>query len=249
MLEVVNVTKSFLGLKALDQVNLAIDRGEIIGLIGPNGSGKTTLFNCITGFLQPDGGKIIFKGIDITNHSTHKIALGGVTRTFQLARTFGEMSVLDSLLVSVQEYQEFRIFPRILKFPSVRHNEKIARTKAAALLEFLGIEHLSDEKAQNLSYGQQKLLAIAQALMPEPEILLLDEPTSAVNPTLIKEIQNHILKLHKEGHTIFIIEHNMDVVMTLCQRIFVLNNGKMIADGLPEEIQDNEEVIDAYFGE
>lgn len=248
IIETKGVKKKFFGLTALDNVSLGIRQGEILGLIGPNGAGKSTLFNCITGFLRPDGGRIFFKGEEITKFSPHQIALRGVTRTFQLVRNFGYMTVLENMLMAVQEHQERNLFLRFIRAPSIKKREKKAIKKAKFLLEFMGISHLMNERASSLSYGQQKILSMAQALMPDPEILLLDEPTSAVNPTLINQIQHHLIELNKKGQTIFLIEHNMNVVMNLCQRIVVLYEGRVIAEGEPEEIQNNREVIDAYFG-
>jgi len=249
ILEVRSIQKKFGGLTALDNVSLGIEQGEILGLIGPNGAGKSTLFNCISGLLRPDQGKIFFKGEDITKCLCHEIALKGITRTFQLVRNFGHMTVLENMLMAVQEHQERNLFLRVARTPLVRENEKKAIEKAKSLLEFMGLSHLMNEKASSLSYGQQKILSIAQALMPSPEVLLLDEPTSAVNPTLINQIQRHLIELNRNGQTIFLIEHNMNVVMNLCERIIVLHHGKVIAEGKPEEIQNNEEVINAYFGE
>jgi len=249
IVDVRNLHKKFFGLKALDGVSLGIEQGEILGLIGPNGAGKTTLFNCISGFMKPDGGHVFFNGEEITKRRSHEIALKGMTRTFQLVRNFGDMTVLDNMLMAAQEHQERSLFLRVIGAASVRKNEKKAGEKARFLLRFLGIDHLTQERASYLSYGQQKILSIAQALMSDPELLLLDEPTSAVNPTLINEIQRHLVELNEKGQTVFLIEHNMNVVMNLCKRIVVLNYGKVIAEGAPEEIQSNEEVIDAYFGD
>lgn len=248
IIEVKGVGKRFFGLTALEDVSLSIERGEILGLIGPNGAGKSTLFNCISGFLRPDHGHILFKSEEITKYPSHKIALKGITKTFQLVKNFSYMTVLENMLMGIQEHQERNLFLRFIRAPLIGKSEKKAVKKAKSLLEFMGISHLINERASSLSYGQQKILSITQALMPSPEILLLDEPTSAVNPTLINHIQRHLIELNKKGQTIFLIEHNMNVVMNLCKRIIVLNQGKIIAEGEPEEIQNNEEVINAYFG-
>lgn len=249
VLECKGLTKKFFELVALDTVDLSVQEGEILGLIGPNGSGKTTLFNCVTGFLKPDGGRILFDGEDITHLEPHKIALRGVARTFQLEHAFGEMSALDNLIMALQQFQGESMLKSILRSPSARRKEEEAKEKAVEMLKFIGITHLTNEKAKNLSFGQKKLLSIAMALMREPKILMLDEPTASVNPTLIEKIKKYIRELNESGLTIFLVEHNMSVVMDLCQRVVVLDAGKKIAEGLPKEIRNDEKVITAYFGE
>lgn len=248
LLECRNVTKKFFNFVAVDNVNIEIENGELVGLIGPNGSGKTTLFNCITGFLRPDGGRIILDGKDITHKSPHEIVLSGVTRTFQITRLFKEMSVLDNMIMALQQHQGESIFKSIFRFPSAREKDKEAKQKALKLLEFFEIIHLKNEKAKNLSYGQQKLLSLAMALMPTPKIVLLDEPTAYVNPTLTEKIKDYMRELNRQELTIFLIEHNMNVIMDLCERIYVLNAGQKIAEGKPEEIKENAEVIKTYLG-
>jgi ABC-type branched-subunit amino acid transport system ATPase component len=217
-------------------------------LIGPNGSGKTTLFNCITGFLHPDTGNIRFNGVEITDNAPYKISRLGIARTFQLVRIFPELSVLENMLIAIQDHQERSVFSRIFRSPSVRKNERFAIEKALDLLNFVGLEDFRNETAKNLSYGQRKLLTFVLALMPEPDLVLLDEPAAAVNPTMINHIKQHIRDLNDLGTTIFLIEHNMDVVMDLADRIIVLDYGSIIAEGKPEEIKENEKVIEAYFG-
>ena len=249
LLEVEGVTKKFFELVAVDNVDLYVNSGEIVGLIGPNGSGKTTLFNCISGFLKPDGGRIIFDGKDITGKEPHEIALSGLTRTFQLIHVFGDMTVMDNMIMGIQHHQGESIVKSFFRTRSVRRKEKEARRKAEELLKFVELYRLRDEKAKNLSIGQQKLLSIAMALMSEPKMLLLDEPTASVNPVLVNRIKEYIRELSKKGITIFLIEHNMNVVMDICQRIYVLNHGQKIAEGTPEEIKMDTKVIEAYFGE
>lgn len=248
LLETIELTKNFFGLCALDKVSLRVLKGEIVGLIGPNGSGKTTLFNCATGVLPVSGGRVKFREDDITGLKTHEIALKGVSRTFQIIRIFPKMTVMENMLLSIQQHQGERILSSIFKTPHIRRLEKEARKRALELLEFVNIAHLKDDMAGHLSYGQQKLLEFIMALMPDPEIVLLDEPASAVNPTMIRKMMDHIIQLNKEGYTFFIIEHNMDVVMELCHRVIVLNYGEKIAEGRPEEIRNNSDVIEAYFG-
>jgi ABC-type branched-subunit amino acid transport system ATPase component len=248
LLETVELTKKFFGLTALDKVDFHVDQEEIVGLIGPNGSGKTTLFNCATGVLPVSGGRIKFKGEDITNHRTHEIALKGVSRTFQIIRIFPKMTVMENMLLALQQHQGERILSSILRTPHVRRLERQARERASELLDFVGLTPLKNNLAAHLSYGQQKLLEFIMAFMPSPEIVLLDEPAAAVNPTMIKKMMDHIIQLNRKGYTFCIIEHNMDVVMELCQRVVVLNYGEKIAEGKPEEIRNNRDVIEAYFG-
>jgi len=248
LLETMELTKNFFGLTALDRVDFHVDEGEIVGLIGPNGSGKTTLFNCATGVLPVTGGRIKFKGEDITDLKTHEIALKGVSRTFQIIRIFPQMTVMENMLLAIQQHQGERIISCIFRTPHIRRLEKEARKRALELLDFVNITFLKDNLAGHLSYGQHKLLEFAMAFMSDPELVLLDEPAAAVNPTMIRKMMDHIVQLNERGYTFCIIEHNMDVVMELCNRIVVLNYGEKIAEGKPEEIKNNDDVIEAYFG-
>lgn len=248
LLETVELTKTFFGLRALDRVSFHVEREEIVGLIGPNGSGKTTLFNCVTGLLPVSGGRIRLKGEEITNRATHEIALKGVSRTFQIIRVFPQLSVMDNMLVALQQHQGEHIFSAILRTPHIRRLERQARERAQELLEFVGLTRLGDNLAAHLSYGQQKLLEFAMAFMSRPEIVMLDEPAAAVNPTMIRKMMDHIQQLNRAGYTFCIIEHNMDFVMELCHRVVVLDHGQKIAEGKPEEIRANRDVIEAYFG-
>ena len=248
-LETRELTKRFFGITALDKVNIKVDQGQLLGLIGPNGSGKTTLFNCITGALRPDSGKVIFKDEDVTLNKSYEIALKGITRTFQIIRLFWKMTVVENMMLAVQQHQNQNTLAMMLQTPKIKNLEREAKERALELLELVEIIHVKDELACNLSYGQQKLLEIAMALMPNPEVVLLDEPTAAVNPVLTEKIINYIRELNKKGQTFILIEHKIDVIMTLCDRIIVLNHGEKIAEGCPEEIRDNKKVIDAYFGE
>jgi ABC-type branched-subunit amino acid transport system ATPase component len=248
LLETMELTKNFFGLTALDRVNFQVNKGEIVGLIGPNGSGKTTLFNCATGVLPVSGGTIQFKGEDITYLKTHEIALKGVSRTFQIIRIFPQMTVMENMLLAMQQHQGERILASIFRTPQIRRFEKEARERATELLDFVNITFLKDNLAGHLSYGQHKLLEFAMAFMSDPELVLLDEPAAAVNPTMIRKIMEYIVDLNGNGYTFCIIEHNMDVVMELCHRIVVLNYGEKIAEGSPQEIKNNNDVIEAYFG-
>ena len=248
LLETRGLTKKFFGLTAVDSVDINIEPGELVSLIGPNGSGKTTLFNCMTGFLGADGGKVYYRGGDITDLPAHEIALLGISRTFQQARIYRRLSVLENLLMGVQEHQGDSILDRILRTKKLNRLEKEAIERAEELMGFVGLSHLRDQPAGNLSYGQYKLLVFAAALMPDPDLLLLDEPAAAINPTMINKMKDHMVELNKTGMTILFIEHNMEVVMDICERIIVLDAGRKIAEGAPEAIRNDERVVEAYFG-
>jgi len=248
LLRVDRLTKRFFGLKALDHVDLSIYPGEIVCLIGPNGSGKTTLFNCVTGFQPHEEGRIFLKGREITHFAPHQIALAGLTRTFQNVRIFPRLTVLENLLLAAQQHQEDLFWGRLLRIPSVRRFEKKARERANELLAFVDLTRLRDEPAENLSYGQRKLLCFIFALMPDPDLILLDEPAAAVNPAMINRMKEYIRTLNGFNKTFLVIEHNMGVVMDLAQRVVVLDHGEKIAEGKPQDIKQNERVIEAYFG-
>jgi branched-chain amino acid transport system ATP-binding protein len=221
---------------------LSVEQGELLGIIGPNGSGKTTLFNCVTGVLRPSAGRVRLRGEDITGLSADLVYRRGIARTFQLIQLFPEMTVLENMLVAAQE-RHGTLLGRLLR----REGDATA-SRAIQLLEYLGIAGLRDHLASNLSYGQQKLLDFGMALMPEPEVILLDEPLAGVNPTMIQSLVGHIQALNRVGHTFVVIEHNMEVVMALCRRIIVLSQGERIAEGTPADIAENPLVLDAYFG-
>jgi branched-chain amino acid transport system ATP-binding protein len=242
LLEVRDLTKHFYRLSALSAVSLSVARGDLLGVIGPNGSGKTTLFNCVTGVLRPTRGQVMFEGEDLTGVTADAVYRRGIARTFQLIQVFPEMTVLENLLVATQE-RHGTLWGRLL-----RCDEAPETARALELLDFLGIAHVKDDLASNLSYGQQKLLDLGMALMPEPKLILLDEPMAGLNPTIIKSIVEHIHALNARGYTFVVIEHNMEVVMSLCRRIVVLSQGEKIAEGPPAEIHDNPLVMDAYFG-
>ncbi|MCD6348723.1 MAG: ABC transporter ATP-binding protein [Candidatus Korarchaeota archaeon] len=239
ILEAKNVTKRFGGLVAVDNVSFGVKEGEIFGIIGPNGAGKTTLFNVISGFYKPDGGRIIFRGQDITGNKPHKLAKLGLTRTWQIVKPFLGMKVLDNVLVPI--YATRGVVSGLDEREAVRRAEEI--------LEFVGLLHRKDVLAEALPHGERKRLEIARALATEPKMLMLDEPAGGLTPTEMDEVMDVVRKVRESGITVTIIEHNMRVIMNICERIMVLNFGRKIAEGTPEEISRNEEVIKAYLGE
>lgn len=241
ILEIQDLTKRFGGIVAVDGCSFAVEAGSITALIGPNGAGKTTVFNLISGLIKPDGGQILFEDLAIGGIKPHRITRKGVSRTFQISRDLKELTVLENLVI-----QSPTTGFRDLFLGSVLNHE---REKAFDLLEFVGIAHLAESKAKNLSYGQKKLMEFAATLMTDPKLVLLDEPAGGVNPALLEDIVERIMILNKQGVTFFIVEHNMDVVMNLCTPVIVMAYGKVIAQGSPREIQNNPEVLKAYLGE
>jgi len=248
MLEVMDLEKNFGGIKAVDGCSLKVEQGSITGLIGPNGAGKTTLFNLITGFYAPDAGKIWFNGEIISGLSPHKIARRALTRTFQIPRELREMTVLENLMVVPENQIGERIWNSFFRPGVVRRQEREIRDEALGVLEFVELIDLANEYAKNLSSGQKKLLELARTLMAEPKMILLDEPGAGVNPTLMRKLTRNIENLRQRGKTFFLIEHDMDLIMNLCDTVIVMNKGRQLAEGTPDEIKKNESVLEAYLG-
>ncbi len=247
LLQASGLHKSFGGIRAVQNASITVPRGQITGLIGPNGAGKTTLFNLLSNFITPDQGKVIFNGQEVQHLPSHQIAARGFVRTFQVARVLSRLSVLDNMLLAAQQ-QTGENFLRVWQQGKIRRQEKANREKAIAILESVGLVEKTQDYAGALSGGQRKLLEMARALMSDPQLILLDEPAAGVNPTLINQICDHILRWNQQGISFLIIEHNMDVIMSLCNHIWVLAEGSNLADGTPAEIQCNEQVLEAYLG-
>ena len=248
-LAVEDLTKSFGGLRAVDRCSLEVREGTITGLIGPNGAGKTTLFNLLTGFHRPDGGRVRFRGDDITGLPAHKVFRRGICRTFQIPREFKDLSVLENLMVVAPDQAGERLWVPWLQPGRVRRDETRLRERAMVVLEQVGLARLAGEPAWTLSGGQKKLLELARTLMAEPALLMLDEPGAGVNPTQMKELTRYIRWLAAErGVTILLIEHDMDLVMAICNPVIVLSEGRPLAEGPPDIIRKDPRVLAAYLG-
>jgi len=248
MLQIENLEKSFGGIKAVNRCSLKVQEGSITGLIGPNGAGKTTLFNLITGFHKPDRGGIWLSGNRIDGLPPHKIARRAISRTFQIPRELKEMTVLENLMLIPLTQKGEKIWNSLFRPSVVRSQERDIMEKALYVLEFVELIHLKDDYAKSLSSGQKKLLELARTLMSDPKMILLDEPGAGVNPTLMRKLIRNIEELREEGRTFFLIEHDMDLIMNLCDRVIVMNKGRELAEGKPDDITRDERVMEAYLG-
>jgi neutral amino acid transport system ATP-binding protein len=242
LLEVERVSKAFGGLHALSECSLSVEKGSITGLIGPNGSGKTTLFNIITGYEKPDSGSVSFEASDITRASSSKVFALGVGRTFQITRIFARITVLENMLVATQRDEGW------LRGLTRSKSSKSELVAAMEWLDFVGIARLASLPAGSLSFGQRKLLELAYVLVADPDVILLDEPAGGVNLTLINDIAEKIRALNKDGKSFLIVEHNMEFVMNLCDRVTVMHQGTDLVSGTPSEIRSDPRVLDAYLG-
>ena len=250
VLTVENLRKSFGGITAVDGVTFDVIAGTMTGLIGPNGAGKSTTFNLITGVHEPDSGRVVFDGTDITGWRPDRIARRGLVRSFQIARELGDMTVMENVMLAPAAQRGERFWQSVL--PGLRgrvdEQERELRERAWETLEFFELDHLADERAGALSGGQRKLLEMARVLMIDPEMILLDEPMAGVNPTLEKRLLDRLHELQARGYTFLLVEHDMDVVMNHCDPVIVLHQGKLLAEGAPDAVRRDDRVLDAYLG-
>ncbi len=246
-LQVHDVVRAFDGVRAVDGASLEVEPESITGLIGPNGAGKSTLFHCISGFLRPQSGRVLLDGKRIDGRTPHRIARAGLIRTFQTPRALTRMTVIENVMLAAPHHRGERLGGSLAA--RARRREREVRVRAAELLELVRLDGHSDALAGTLSGGQRKLLELVRALMAEPRILLLDEPMAGVSPTLRVELLEHILALRRrDGITLLIVEHDLDFVMRASDRVIVMNDGRVIAHGSPDEVRADERVVDAYLG-
>ena len=250
LLEVSGLTMRFGGLLAVDGVELSVEPGQIVSMIGPNGAGKTTVFNCLTGFYKPSGGKIVFDGQEIQGLPGFRVARRGMIRTFQHVRLFKEMTVVENLPVAQHQHMNTSMLAGLFKTPSYRRSEREAMERAAYWLERVDLHEFANREANTLAYGQQRRLEIARCMVTQPKLLMLDEPAAGLNPRETDDLKALIAEL-RDNHqlTVLLIEHDMKLVMSISDKIVVINQGRPLAAGTPEEIKQNPDVIKAYLGE
>ncbi len=250
LLKVSGLTMRFGGLLAVDSVAFEVKSDEVFAIIGPNGAGKTTVFNCVGGFYAPTAGEIVMDGKSITGLPSHKVARHGLVRTFQNVRLFKQLTVLENLLVAQHTQVEARLLPGLLKLKSYRQSEADALSRAAQWLDFMGLREFANREAGNLAYGHQRRLEIARCMITKPRLLMLDEPAAGLNPQEKRDLQSLIDQLRREfGVAVLLIEHDMSLIMGISDRILVMEHGKPITTGTPEQVRNDERVIKAYLGE
>jgi len=248
LLEVHQLKKTYQGIVAVNDISFEVPHNSIVGLIGPNGSGKSTAIDCITGFQQPDQGRIVLEGQDIARVSAWRIARSGMMRTFQSVRVYDELSLMDNLKVAMYGFDECNWADDFFRTNKMRKVAGNSSDRANELMHLVGLQSYEDLPAGILSYGQKKLVALASCLMSRPKLVILDEPVAGVNPTRIREIEQAILSLKKAGETFLIVEHNMDFISNLCDHVIVLDQGKVLSQGKPDSVRKDPKVLEAYLG-
>jgi branched-chain amino acid transport system ATP-binding protein/neutral amino acid transport system ATP-binding protein len=248
LLDVRGLRRTFYGVRALDGVDLAVEAGTITGLIGPNGAGKTTLFNCVSGLIPPEGGRVLFDGRDITGWRPDQVTQAGLVRTFQIARGFPRLSVLENLMLYGDRQPGERLWSAVRRSRAARERESALRERALTVARRLNLIRVADDAASDLSGGQKKLLELGRALMTDPRLILLDEPIAGVNPTLARELGDHLESLRADGLTFLIIEHHLDVIARLCEPVIVMAEGRHLAEGSFAGVAGDSRVQEAYMG-